>query len=765
LEKGQEQAVSEILESLEDIFSSFINLKNRNPLKFSAFLADKDRLPQISKINIDDEESIKNFFSDIKSPTEESKPDPTSVPFYLEQIYLSYTGIQVFTSVLFQIWKKSNALAVQDISQNVIQRTNNILSILCQEYSNINRNVLGYFLDLQIKITSNGLFAFDERYVYLVHSYYRWYLDQVFQKQFRLEYLTDYNKKLFIINQIIIEKNVSILFKAFVSSVIDRNLPIIYGFDNTSIIDSMDLKLDDKLSYITFDSEIKFKSTHCFSDEEFTELINKINDFEELKKGYIQNNLGQFIQYKNNIIEHIRNYFKYNNLRKVFLWIGSFCIFQKRYELLEYLLFYNQPKDSAATWVNKDINPTRIDEILTLLMNKYKIERDVLFGWGGHSDFMGYYNQYLLVLLTKIIFQSNRFGKDLSSEDYKGLIENKTKDEINQIKNELELQKSITENAFKKEKNFLTELNITNAQVNSQLIKLIDKLILNCNDKFESLEKYSNLNKEKVLDFKKAVVELFHKKSINRNIIVHFNNKKPELSPWDNKTEAYGINEISPKNYFAEGDSGMYVDWPGSYAAKMAFQDNVFINRLWSKKAKFHLKIIENQVLDKINEHLAHDTSKDSILIGTNMRFPFEVFGNEKEFIPAWQQEKKEEWWDITGFAGYYKGHEVFNNYDRTGWKSFRILNKNSLGNILQYFPIKDAKKEEIIDIFYFTIEAYSENDEILKAILDKEPDWLKQYGDKEGQKGFLLKQVRIMIFESFDIEFDEKFEGYSYYL
>jgi hypothetical protein len=762
LENGQEQAFNEVLDDLENIFTTFLKLQESNPGKFRAFLADSDRLPLIQNINIDDDIDISAIFDNDNKTTNTYKPDPIDVPHDMEQLYLSYSGIQIFTNVLFRIWDKANDLKFLDLAANVLLKINSIIEILVSNYSNLNLNIVGYFLDTQTRIIRNGLYSFDNRHLYLIHSYYIWFLDIVFHKDFDIRYISEFSRKLFTNNQIIIDNNNSSLFEHFVSSVVDRHLLDSLGNENYSLINSINFRDQLREGLYSFDNKIRGKAMYCYSLSELHSLINEIIEFKESK---IRRFPDKIEKYCFALEAHAISYFKYNNLRKIFIWIGSYCLFKKRYRLLEYQLYYNSPKDTSASWVNKDINPEGVGEVINILTQKYSIEREVVFGWGGHSDFMGYFNQYIFVLITHICSQATRSGKDLSKENHKGLFGNRSKDQLNQIKYELELQKKIAEGALEKEKDYIKEIGYSSDLIKNIVLKLLDQLILDCSAKYEAIESYSKLSIAKVETFKKSVVNLFHQKVINRNIIKHYSQISNELIPWEEGQKAFGLNEVYPKEFFIEDTSSMHDGWTGGFPDRLAFQNDMFINREWIKNSVINKKIEAKEVVEIINKHFERDIDNELIIIGTNMRFSFQVFGNEKEYLPSWKKNNKEDWWDQTRLIGFYKDHEVFMGNDQTRRESFLILNKNHLGKIQQRWPFKDVEKEEMTDIFYFTLDAYSENQEMLDELIAKEPPWLKEKGDEAVQKAFLLKQVRIKIFESFTVEFDDEFEGYSYWL
>jgi hypothetical protein len=91
------------------------------------------------------------------------------------------------------------------------------------------------------------------------------------------------------------------------------------------------------------------------------------------------------------------------------------------------------------------------------------------------------------------------------------------------------------------------------------------------------------------------------------------------------------------------------------------------------------------------------------------------------------------------------------------------ILNKSGLGRLIQYRPLDEGEDERFLnDIFYINVQAFSENPNLTDGLLKNPPEWLKKIGDEETQREHLKERVLIHIFERFEYEKSDKFEGYK---
>jgi hypothetical protein len=747
LEKGQSQAFLEILDDLEKIFDEYLLKFTEEPKKFN---------PLFSRVIVNKDES--NFISDELIILDENEIDifvPKRVNVTENSLsqYLSDEGLQKFTNVFDKMYVKAQQLRDSKSGQTIIQTLN---SILCKISSNQTFSKKMFYkplLNFNTNILLQGLNEFREIDYHLYQSYYLWYLDCVFQDEFSVENIKGFNNSLFVNSKTVIEKNNSILFQAFVSSAIDRHLDPLYVGVSQSIyrFDQHDLRRVTELV-----SKIDLRIGSLYSINQYLRIQKELGELRS-KYNYIHPvDVNEFYQRK---LEYILNRFKYNNLKMVFIWIGTYCHFKQKYNLLEHLLYYHLPKDTQANWGNNDISPTRIDEIIDLLLSKYEIERDVMFIWGGHSDFNLYFDEYILILIAKTVSQTSRYGKSLEREDYDDFFNGWNKIQVNTLLIEFRKLHKMAIRLSKYTDNFLNKLSFNNKFIAIQLLPLLKKLKISCEDRIEYLENYSKLKREKIEYFENEFVKVYHQKTVIKNIIEHYFPSEKKIFIPPSGQLSIGLKEVFSKDYFVNDNQDLKVGVPVGLAYDLVFQSNNLASHLLVTRNGKSIKVSEKDVQKKIDYHFAsEDNSEDLIIIGINMDFPFQKFGNEKEFVSRFNLKKEEPWWDMTRLVGWFKRQEVFNFNDNSRQKGFFILDKNHLGKIIQYIPRKDAKEKYLHDIFYMTIESYSENPELLAAILDEQPQWLKEMGDQKVQKSFLLKQVKIRIMESFTIEFDKDF-------
>jgi len=88
---------------------------------------------------------------------------------------------------------------------------------------------------------------------------------------------------------------------------------------------------------------------------------------------------------------------------------------------------------------------------------------------------------------------------------------------------------------------------------------------------------------------------------------------------------------------------------------------------------------------------------------------------------------------------------------------------KPKLGKLIQYSPLDEGESKNLRKgIFYFNIQSFSENPELMDSFIKKPPKWLQKIGDEQKQREHLQEKALIQIFERFEYVKDSGFQGYS---
>jgi hypothetical protein len=98
---------------------------------------------------------------------------------------------------------------------------------------------------------------------------------------------------------------------------------------------------------------------------------------------------------------------------------------------------------------------------------------------------------------------------------------------------------------------------------------------------------------------------------------------------------------------------------------------------------------------------------------------------------------------------------------------SILILDKSKLGNLVQFSPLSEKDDQRFLkDIFFMDIRPLSEREDLIKKLINEQPEWLvKKHKEIEQQKQYLHELAVINIYESFEYSKAEDFRGYIFAL
>lgn len=608
-----------------------------------------------------------------------------------------------------------------------------------------------------------------------------WYIDIVFNKlsqkegNFDLSYLELFDKYFFSSVKYIISENQTSLFNALVSSLVDGvDIPDYYQgeiWNYGHIILRQDWQkykqIDEKYN---IEKQIKglYNSENDLNTKE--KLDAWLKKFDELK-AIVEPNLNkehkkEAEEIEGKIRDFVISQFKYQNLLEIVFAIGAYCLFKQRYDYIKYLWEYKQPSDSDASWIGHDITPKNLDEVIQFYFRKGLFDRKFDF-WEDHHGSEKYYKQYFLLLLARILQNA-----PADSEGKYSHIENYKLPDLH-IYRLSELEHSIDgfvelANDLKQAGSMLAEIGFDITKLDeifdAKLVPFLKKLKEEAGKQISAKHKTGNISQKKVREFKKEVLKSFYESANLRDIFVKY------FKTYEDKTkeriidkkERFGINIIDDKASFFDEWRIHYVGWGENYGRSLASGENSYLLDDIAKACKEISKKDFEATLSKIKN------VEDIVIFATNMAL-WQFFEDSEKFKPKWARDIRGVL-EVKGFGGWYDFNgqwiPIFKTYHQKIEKQILILNKAKIGQLIQFSPLNEREDEKSIeDIFYMNIQAFSENEKLMEAFMKKPPEWLQKIGDEQKQREHLRERVLIQIFERFEYNKPEDFEGYKLFL
>lgn len=312
--------------------------------------------------------------------------------------------------------------------------------------------------------------------------------------------------------------------------------------------------------------------------------------------------------------------------------------------------------------------------------------------------------------------------------------------------------------------------------INEQAVKKIDKFRLLLKKVVEAQDvedreriRAIDISPEKVREFKENVLEDFYNTASIRSIFYHyklFQDKTTEECPGD--LERLGISQIFDKEPFFPDSVEKHIHYVGfdggfDYGRAIINGENRRFFELLSCQLKtINASDFENTIEEKIGTSTA-------IVFCINEN-PMTFFGPDSEvnnynYTPEWNLKSEPDF--PKPFCGFFQIGKsdipVFQFYTRETKSMLIAFDTKKLGKIIQYNPLeKNSKKHLKEDIFSMEISDFGVDSDLLNKYLDNPPDWLKEKGDQEKQEEHLRERVVISIFEKFEIQLDDKINGFK---
>ena len=267
-----------------------------------------------------------------------------------------------------------------------------------------------------------------------------------------------------------------------------------------------------------------------------------------------------------------------------------------------------------------------------------------------------------------------------------------------------------------------------------------------------------SISKDKVRKFKQELLEGFNKSASVRELFKEYLNiytsKIDEKS--SNIKNRFGISTATDKAMFFEKWHIFFPDSGKHYGSQFALDENSYLINAIEKNCE---TINETE----LNSTLINFKNKNDILI-LHIKAQ-KWFFNCKKFRP--KRYKDVESIQITGFHGFYILDDysipVFTIYCKEENSRILILNKNKIGQLIQWSPLNEKENDKLLhDIFHINIQTFSDNETLKKNFIKDPPEWLNKIENEQKQQEHLEEKALIEIHERFEFIKDKNFQGYK---
>jgi hypothetical protein len=765
IEKKQ-QTLIQALEGIGDILAFETRQKNRNKRVINGLGKLKDFTQELFAIQREDPERFERLVlsQDILDYYEEEIEKAQVVLAINPSKYL--VSFSTAVSQFIKIYESAREVGNEEIYKYSAYHLGWMLSDLCMVPGN------NLFVEQLLRtITGITQAAIEEDDISRFSASTGWYIDVVFKlykkngDNFDLSYLRLLDQYFFSIARYIVTLDRFGLFRSLVSSLIDEiHIPSYYSgkvWEYGHIILRSDYeagnKLDKECSVEERIRELYRSQQELFESKQLEEWSRRFHELEIILEPFLSEDQKiKSAELKAEIKEYVYTQYKYNDLLENVFALAAFCLREQRPEYIRFLWEYKQPPDANGKWAGHDIVPESIDSLMSFYFKKGLFERGMDF-WDGHHGSEIYYKKYFLLLLAKILQSIRPSLKNVPDQSldfrlpdlnvYRLSDMEYSIDGLIKIATELQQQTDLFESlGFR-----IDELEDTFSKLITFLSLLKDK----AKKRIGELLRSKNLSKGKLQEFKDNVWKSFNENAVMRSIMESLGKVKDKThEAYKGAIKRIGTQYVSDKAAFLDEWYVHYLDWGKNEGRAIAAAEDSFILQILFKFCRH----IDN--MDFYTALSTFDDFSDLVVLACNVD-PNNFFDSDDNYVPTWQ---------IAGFdpnedaliSGYYlkdKRIPVYKTFSRNMQETILLLNKNSIGNLVQYSPIDD-ELEPKYEIFYINVEVLSENDELVKEYLSDPPDWLKEIESDKDREDYLKERVIIQIYERFEYRVTEDMCG-----
>lgn len=604
-----------------------------------------------------------------------------------------------------------------------------------------------------------------------------WYTSIVFERPgeertFVLSYLELFDKYFFSTVRYIVSENKFAIFESLVSTLVDGihvqdyHRGEIWNYGHLIMRENFQryIQLNSEHEIERRVKELADSENDIDTQEKLSAWLKKFDELKEIIEPHLAKTQEKAArELETNIKNFATLHFKHQNLLEVVFAIGAFCLFKERYRYIRHLWEYKQPPDADASWLGHDITPRTLNEIIGFYFRKGLFEQKLDF-WEGHHGSEQYHKQYFLLLLTRVLqgVPKGPEGRYSEIENYKlpDLNVYRLSDLEYSIDGFIELARNL-----KEAKGAIGELGFDTANLDElfeiKLVLFLEKLRKEARKQISAKHKTGDISEKKIQEFKNEVVKSFSKGAHMREIFRDY------LSAYEDRTdervtdtkERFGITIADDKAAFFDEWHVHYVGWGENYGRDLAGGES---SQLFDELAKGCRQISKEQF------EFTLSTYKDigDIVIFTTRVGTWRFFQESPNFRPKWHRDVEQI--QIGSFEGWYdyegQSIPVFETFHRKIDNQTLILNKQAIGQLVQLSPLNEGEDAEAVEgIFYIDVRAFSDDPEMMNALIEKAPEWLKKVGDESRQRDHLQERVRIQVLERFEYRRPDDFEGYKF--
>lgn len=275
------------------------------------------------------------------------------------------------------------------------------------------------------------------------------------------------------------------------------------------------------------------------------------------------------------------------------------------------------------------------------------------------------------------------------------------------------------------------------------------------------------VNPIKFEEFKAKIKESFYSTARLRFVADKLGIYNKLLSEVPGKTvPSWGYNQLDNKAAFIENWHVHYGGWGDTYGDGLANSEDQLIFEQIVESVGVKKVIKKDGIVVEIEKAITEHKMINPVIIQTlEYLFEYDSIKRPNLFIEKYRRDcPKTPFSDLRSFIGVFKLGDrnvpVIDIFvrDKKLENTIIVTDLEKLGTFNQYAPIdkpEDAKDQ--YDVFFLRVDDLNKDVEQRNKILERNPDWLEKYSDKEGH---LKSCVVVRLYEKFKFEIKDPNAG-----
>lgn len=659
--------------------------------------------------------------------------------FLADLLFGFLAGFSQFERV-FEAAERSNSVLVKSHSIAAVSR----LIDHWTEQDN-NDDLIQHSLDYLLTISTSALMSKDQRT--LLDSVY-WFCNWLLK-----EYSADYSDlmctHLFEVLKVVTsEERYDALQEILLSILQAPGFHIVWPA--TSLSEASSLINKAKLTNLAEHERLKQKILWLRKGEKHLksrgELAEWRNSLSEVLTAVADNEFSEnALRLRKNITEDATRWFKHIDVRRVLVKFGAYCLFAGQSKAIYELWQVKSPDDSTVTWIGGNLVPETITELLKLYFGGHGlVALEVLTQFKGHHGSSVYLRRYFLLLLAHLLSKES-----FSPEQF---------DDANFLPSDLDGMRSYLKQVKTLIPSVVTDkVVLSNLKFDSTDVELmievplevtIDDIIHHIDLSLDQYVKKAPLSNRKLETFDITISRAWRNARQIKSCFEHLERfidlaKSPKNRKPSSGARQIGSRCFEPKALFI--DNWHYeFDLAENIAESVASGEDTDLLNTLIENASHHDNA--NQLFQLLKEDgrwiilcdQAWTYFFDTAVIPDSDRISLNLLNKAS-----------------TPFRGYLTmaGSEfpIYEVNLNLLYKRCLVIDRRTLGWFVQYPPEHtNFTPRTIIDGLGYSIEAFSENSDLLKKTLNNPPPFVAEKGNIDKQTDFLLEKVEVKYLEYF---------------